>query len=151
MATATRPTIPLPSALPGAGRPTSPLPQPALTAMARLDIRLSGTRAEWGRLAESRYNALLTVDPCKLTDDEFAEYSAAGDLLAEARALPSAAERAVVRFEVCQELHDRLLAQGTDTWTGQQLRLFGDAKREMAERREFLTRAGLAHLVEGGA
>ncbi|WP_328632026.1 hypothetical protein [Streptomyces sp. NBC_00356] len=147
MATAT--SVPLPSAFP-ADFPTAPLPQPALTALARVDIKLSaGSRADWGRLAESRYNALLAIDPCDLTDSEFAEYSAAGDLVAEARVLPNAVVRAVTRHEVATARIAELSAVDAQHLSGAQFIALGDAQDVVKAAREFLTRAGLAHLIEG--
>ncbi|WP_306317260.1 MULTISPECIES: hypothetical protein [unclassified Streptomyces] len=116
--------------------------------MARLDIKLSGARAEWGRLAESRYNALLAVDPCDLSDAEFAEYSAAGDLVAEARALPPAVERAVTRFENASERIAELSAVDAQHLSGADFNALGDAQAAVEASREFLTRAGLLYLVE---
>jgi hypothetical protein len=146
MATAT--PVPLPSALPGVRR-TAPLPQPALTAMARVDIKLSaGSRAEWGRLAEARYNALLAIDPCDLTDAQFAEYSAAGDLLAEARTLPKGVERAVTRFEVATERIAELSAVDAQHLSGADFNALGDAQDAVKASREFLSKAGLLYLIE---
>jgi hypothetical protein len=130
--------------------PTAPLSQPALTAMARLDVKLSaGSRADWGRLAESRYNALLAMDPCALTDAQFAEYSAAGDLLAEARALPNAVVRAVTRHEVASERIAELSAVDAQHLSGAQVNALGDAQDVVKASREFLSRAGLLHLIDG--
>jgi hypothetical protein len=117
--------------------------------MARVDIKLSGSRADWGRLAESRYNALLAMDPCALTDAQFAEYSAAGDLLAEARTLPKGVERAVTRFEVATDRIAELSAVDAQHLSGAQVNALGDAQDAVKASREFLTRAGLLHLIDG--
>lgn len=146
MATAT--SVPLPPALPGAGRSTAPLPQPALTAAARLDIKLSGSsRADWGRIAEARRNVLLAVDPCALTDTQFAEYSASSDLAAEARVLPKGVERAVTRFEIATDRIAELSAIDAQHLSGADFNALGDAQDVVKASRDFLSRAGLLCLI----
>ncbi|MFZ3592290.1 hypothetical protein [Streptomyces sp. BH104] len=131
-------------------RPTVPLPQPALTAMARLDIKLSGTRADWSRIAEARRNTLLAVDPRDLTDEQFAEYSAAGEMLAEARVLPKSVERAVTRFEIATDRIAELSAVDAQHLSGADFIALGDAQDAVKASRKFLAGVGLLHLVEGG-
>jgi hypothetical protein len=70
-------------------------------------------------------------------------------MLAEARVLPRAVVRAVTRFEVATARIAELSAVDAQHLSGADFNALGDAQAAVKAAREFLTRAGLLHLIEG--
>ncbi|MCX5528964.1 hypothetical protein OG785_45440 [Streptomyces sp. NBC_00006] len=127
-------------------RRTERLPMPALEALARLDLKLAaGSAANYGATATARRNELLAIDPCDLSDSQFAEYGEASRMIAEAHAVV----RAVTRFGVASERIAELSAVDAQHLSGADFNALGDAQDAVKASREFLTRAGLLHLIEG--